>query len=89
MEGIDRNMTSRSEGQGQEGSGAAQALERDAGASPDSQTQATPFSQQISDVKPLTERPFIDQACCDFGVMTVSLLFLRRLGFYILIVTTA
>ncbi|KAL4543745.1 hypothetical protein Ndes2437B_g01558 [Nannochloris sp. 'desiccata'] len=62
MEGIDRNMTSRSEGQGQEGSGAAQALERDAGASPDSQTQATPFSQQISDVKPLTERPFIDQS---------------------------
>jgi hypothetical protein len=62
MEGHDIYMTSRSEREDQKGSGAVQSLERDGGASPDPQTQATPLSQPLSDVKPLTERRSTAQA---------------------------
>lgn len=65
MEENDINIASRSEGQTHLVSGAAQSLRRDGGATPISQTQASPLSQPLTDVKPLTERPSIEQASCD------------------------
>ena len=65
MEDHDIHIASRPEGQPHQVSGAAQSLRRDGGATPDSQTQASPLSQPLTDVKPLTERPSIEQASCD------------------------
>lgn len=82
MEYFDINLKSQSDGRGQDGSGAAKPLERDGGTSPNIQTQATPFTQHPSDVKPPTERPSIDQACYISVVMTVPRMFLTQVGFF-------
>ena len=67
MEGNDINMTSQAEGRGQQGSHATDSLRIDGGSTPDTQTQASPFNQPLSDEKPLAPPPATDQvrSFCD------------------------